>query len=87
MAWESSPGVPLTLSFCAQLEDKATNGNRGRKDLRHHLEDESLVDWAFNPGISPNGEDQTKPQISHEALAHAFKQCMGEGAPRRMGES
>jgi alcohol dehydrogenase (cytochrome c) len=82
MAWESAPGLPLTgAQLCAQLKDPARNGNRTLSDLLHHLEDEPLVKWAFNPGTRPNGEPRTTPPISHAALVQEFQTWMNEGAP------
>jgi mono/diheme cytochrome c family protein len=82
MAWETAPGVPMTgAELCAQLKDKTRNGNRGLKDLLHHITGEPLVNWSFQPGTRPNGEARTVPPISHAELIAVFKQWMDEGAP------
>jgi hypothetical protein len=82
MAWESAPGVPVKgATLCANLLNKDLNGNREPKDLLHHITNEALVNWAFNPGIRPNGQERTKPPISHEALIQAFQQWIREGTP------
>jgi hypothetical protein len=82
MAWETAPGVPMTgAELCAQLKDKSRNGNRGLKDLLHHITDEPLVNWSFNPGTRPNGEARTLPPISHAELIAVFQHWMEEGAP------
>jgi hypothetical protein len=82
VAWESAPGVPFTgPELCAQLKDPARNGHRSLADLLKHLTDDNFVNWAFNPGIRPNGEARTTPPISHDALVQAFQKWMDEGAP------
>jgi alcohol dehydrogenase (cytochrome c) len=82
MAWESEPGVPLNgPQLCAALLDKTLNGNREPKDLLHHVKTEPLVKWSFNPGTRLNGEERTKPPISHEALIRAFQEWIKEGTP------
>jgi alcohol dehydrogenase (cytochrome c) len=78
----AAPGVPFTGSeLCAQLKDKTRNGNRSLSDILEHLTNEPLVNWAFNPGIRPNGEPRTTPPIGHAALIQAFGQWMTEGPP------
>jgi hypothetical protein len=48
MAWETSPGVPMTgAQLCAQLTDKARNGNRSPQQLLEHVTTEPLVLWAW----------------------------------------
>jgi alcohol dehydrogenase (cytochrome c) len=82
MAWEAAPGVPMTgPQLCAQLKDKTRNGNRTLTDLLHHLETEPLVNWAWRPGVRPNGERRTTPPISHAAFIQAFQAWMNTGAP------
>jgi hypothetical protein len=74
--------MPMTgAQLCAQLKDPARNGNRVLADLLHHLENEPLVKWAFDPGTRPNGESRTTPPISHPALVREFQTWMNEGAP------
>lgn len=82
MAWESAPGIPLTSAqLCTRLKDPTRNGSRTLTDLLHHLEDDPLVKWAFNPGTRPNGEPRTTPPISHAALIREFQTWMNQGAP------
>jgi alcohol dehydrogenase (cytochrome c) len=82
MAWESAPGVPMTgAQLCAQLKDRARNGNRSLADIQHHLETEPLVNWAWNPGTRPNGQPRTTPPISHSELLADFQKWIAGGAP------
>ncbi|MGC2202032.1 MAG: hypothetical protein WA633_18090, partial [Stellaceae bacterium] len=82
MAWESEPGVPLTgVQLCASLLDITKNGNRTPDQLLHHITTEPLVLWSFNPGTRPNGEERTKPPLSHAEFVQAFKQWIKESTP------
>jgi hypothetical protein len=82
MAWESTPGNPLTgAELCAQLKDPARNGGRDLEGLHHHMEEEPLVLWGWNPGTRPNGEARTTPPISHEEFVATFDAWVAAGAP------
>jgi hypothetical protein len=82
MAWESSPGVPLSgPRLCAKLLDPRLNGNRTPKDLLHHMETEPLVIWSFHPGTRPDGKPRTTPPLSHAKFIQAFEKSMTEGTP------
>ena len=46
MAWQTrSLGA-----ICEQIKDPARNGNRTLAQLHHHLADDKLVGWAWQPG-------------------------------------
>jgi hypothetical protein len=47
MAWEGKT-VP---EICAQIKDPKRNGNRSLHDLVAHIGEDSLVGWAWAPGI------------------------------------
>jgi hypothetical protein len=47
MAWE---GKSLS-EICAQIKDPKRNGGRSLADLVHHIGDDSLVGWAWDPGF------------------------------------
>jgi alcohol dehydrogenase (cytochrome c) len=82
MAWESSPGMPLTgAELCAQLKDPARNGGRDLEALLEHMKTEPLVLWGWNPGTRPNGEARTTPPLSHEDLVTTFEAWIDAGAP------
>lgn len=83
MAWETSPGVPMTgAELCAQLTDKARNGNRSPEQLLEHVTTEPLVLWAWQPGIRPNGEARTIPPVgSHEEFVNIFEEWIDAGSP------
>ena len=82
MSWESAPGVTMSgPELCATLKDKAKNGNRDLSQLVEHVQDDALVNWAWNPGVRPNGEDRLTPPLSHEAFVAVFKEWVEAGAP------
>jgi hypothetical protein len=47
MAWE---GRSLG-QICEQIKDRARNGNRDMAALLHHLGEDTLVGWAWTPGV------------------------------------
>ena len=63
------------------VKDKAKNGNRDLSQLVEHVQDDALVNWAWNPGVRPNGEDRLTPPLSHEAFVAVFKGWVEAGAP------
>ena len=82
MSWESAPGVIMSgPELCTTLKDKAKNGNRDLSQLVEHVQDDALVNWAWNPGVRPNGEDRLTPPLSHEAFVAVFKEWVEAGAP------
>jgi hypothetical protein len=82
MAWETSPGVPMTgAELCAQIKDPASNGGRDAEQLLHHVDTEPLVLWSWNPGTRPNGEQRTTPPGSHYQFVKAFEKWIDEGLP------
>ena len=46
MAWQ---GKSLG-AICAQIKNPATNGGRSLAELHHHMAEDHLVGWAWNPG-------------------------------------
>lgn len=46
MAWV---GQPLA-EICAQIKDKGRNGGMSMEQLVHHMGEDELVGWAWNPG-------------------------------------
>ena len=47
MAWEGK----TIAEICEQIKDPARNGNRSLEDLIHHIADDTLVGWAWAPGV------------------------------------
>ncbi|WP_175582048.1 Isoquinoline 1-oxidoreductase subunit [Caulobacter sp. SSI4214] len=46
MAWQ---GKSLG-AICAQIKNPVTNGGRSLAELHHHMAEDHLVGWAWNPG-------------------------------------
>jgi alcohol dehydrogenase (cytochrome c) len=82
MSWELAPGVTMSGPvLCKMLQDKTRNGNRDLDQLEEHLQNDALVNWAWNPGIRPNGENRLTPSLSHESFVKVFKEWVDAGAP------
>lgn len=54
-------------SLCAQLKDPAQNGERSLAELQHHISEDPLVLWGWDPG-----GDRTRPPVSHARFVEAF---------------
>lgn len=66
MVWEGK-----TLSqICVQMRDPKRNGGRSPADLIHHIGDDKLVGWGWNPGIGRTPVPGTQEQA--KALVHAW---------------
>ncbi|MGF7150698.1 hypothetical protein FHS96_004356 [Sphingomonas zeicaulis] len=46
MAWE---GKSLG-DICRQIKDRARNGNKSLAEIHHHMAEDSLVGWGWDPG-------------------------------------
>jgi hypothetical protein len=47
MAWQGK----TLRQICAQIKDRARNGNRSLAALLHHVSEDTLVGWAWSPGV------------------------------------
>lgn len=66
MVWEGK-----TLSeICVQMRDPERNGGRSLTDLVHHIGDDTLVGWAWNPGTGRTPAPGTQKQA--KALVQAW---------------
>lgn len=75
MQWE-------TLSdgeICRSLTDPKRGGMTSRK-LLHHLGEDSLVGWAWDPGVDLNGRSRQTPPLSREAFLKAVREWIDAGA-------
>src|SRR6266481_3018422 len=66
MAWEGK----TLAEICAQIKDPARNGGRSLEELVHHIGTDSLVGWAWTPGVGRTPAPGTQ-QIAG-ALADAW---------------
>lgn len=76
MAWE---GLSRT-EIAEAILDPTKNGNRSIEEIEHHLTEDPLVLWVFEPGINNEGTPREKPPVSKEAYIKAVKQWVKEGA-------
>lgn len=81
--WSMPPAAtPMTFQgksptqLCLDVKDLSKNGNRSLSDLRHHVEHDPLVVWAFNPG-----QGRTSPPLTHAAFLAAVDAWIAQGAP------
>ena len=66
MVWEGK-----TLSeICVQMRDPERNGGRSLADLVHHIGDDTLVGWAWNPGVGRTPAPGTQKEA--KALVQAW---------------
>jgi hypothetical protein len=66
MAWEGK----TLAQICVQLKDPARNGGRKPEDLIHHIGEDTLVGWAWNPGYGRTPAPGTQAQAG--ALVEAW---------------
>jgi hypothetical protein len=67
MAWQGRSAAQI----CAQIKDRARNGNRDLAALIRHLSEESLVGWAWSPGGKRTPAPGTQAQFGELAKAWA----------------
>ncbi len=63
MAWEGK----TVAEICVQIRDPARNGGRTLADLIEHIGDDTLVGWAWNPGVgrtpAPGTQEEAKALV------------------------
>lgn len=60
--------------LCRQLKDPAQNGGKSIADLLHHVGEDPLVQWGWEPG-----DGRTLPPISHAEFVAKMKQWADNG--------
>lgn len=76
MGWE---GKSLA-EICAQIKDPARNGDRKVEELTHHIGEDTLVGWAWQPGFGRSPAPGTQKQAG--ALVEAWAKS-GAACPAR----
>ncbi len=61
-------------ALCEQLKDPAATGGKDLAGLLHHVEEDPLVLWGWNPGGK-----RTKPPVTHAAFVGAFRTWVASG--------
>lgn len=62
--------------IAATLLDPAKNGDRDFDELLHHMSEDALVLWAWEPG-----EGRTPPPVPHDEFVLALESWLNDGAP------
>jgi hypothetical protein len=66
MAWQNkTPG-----EICTQIKDPARNGGRSLQQIVTHVTDDSLVGWAWAPGVGREPAPGTQKELG--ALIQAW---------------
>jgi len=80
--WKLPPEkTPMTFEgrtpaeLCKQLKDPAQNGGKDLAALLHHVEEDALVGWGWNPG-----EGRTPVPVPREEFVAAFRAWIDGGA-------
>jgi hypothetical protein len=61
-------------ALCEQLRSPEHTGGRDLAALLHHVSEDALVRWAWNPGGT-----RTRPPLSHDAFVAAFRTWVASG--------
>lgn len=76
MGWEGMTPIEIAQA----MTDPARNGGRSIEEIEHHLTEDPLVLWVFEPGVDHEGKPREKPPISKEAYIKAVKAWIANGA-------
>jgi hypothetical protein len=74
------PEMPLVFEgktsaeLCRQLKDPKQNGGKTVEQLYHHVADDALVQWGWNPG-----DGRTPVPTPHEELVRAMRTWIDNG--------
>jgi mono/diheme cytochrome c family protein len=77
-----SPKTPLVFQgktpgeLARQLKDPKQNGGKTLEQLYHHVAEDKLVLWGWDPG-----DGRTKPPLSHAEFARKMREWIDNGAP------
>ncbi len=77
MAWEGLSEQEIG----AVILNPVTNGNRSLEELVRHMTEDSLVLWAWDPGVGVDGQPREKPPVMKEEFIAAVKEWAAAGAP------
>ena len=62
--WKRAGSAKSSAFICNQLKDPERNGNRTIREVAAHLDHDSVLHWAFNPG----GNREPAPHSLQEAM-------------------
>ncbi len=76
------PAMPMVFEgmspadLARQLKDPEENGGRTVDRILHHISEDSLVLWGWDPG-----EGRTKPPLTHTEFVAKMREWISAGAP------
>ena len=73
MLFEEKPAGDL----CRQMKDPQQNGGKTLQDLIHHVSEDKLVLWGWDPG-----DGRTKPPQSSVEFAQKIREWVDQGPAR-----
>jgi hypothetical protein len=62
--------------LCRQLKDAKQNGGLTAEQLIHHVSNDPLVRWGWNPG-----EGRSAPPLTHDQFVASMKEWLDNGGP------
>jgi hypothetical protein len=75
MGWQGlAPG-----ELCTVLKNPQLNGNRSLADLVQHMDEDKLVQWAWNPGKDIDGKAREPVPIPHAEFVSLVKEWVALG--------
>ena len=77
MGWEGLSKTEIAMAMI----DRSKNGNRSLEEIEHHLTEDPLVLWVFEPGVNYEGTPRELPPVSKEDYIKAVKTWIASGAP------
>ena len=76
MGWQGLDKYQIATAML----DRSKNGNRSVSDIEHHLTEDPLVLWVFEPGVDNEGNEREKPPLSKEEWISSVKEWVSSGA-------
>lgn len=76
MRWQGLSRTEIARSML----DRERNGDRTHDQIKHHLTEDPLVLWAWEPGIDASGEPREPPPVGKEAFIAAVEEWFAGGA-------
>lgn len=76
MGWEGLSEAEIAQAML----DPQKNGGRSPEDILHHMTEDPLVLWVFEPGVDHEGIPREAPPISKEVYVEAVKTWINSGA-------
>ncbi len=76
MGWQGMDKYEIAQAML----DRSKNGNRSKADIEHHLTEDPLVLWVFEPGVNSEGKPREQPPLTKDEWVTAVKTWIAGGA-------